>query len=652
MGKRLGLQVKISAVILIPFLVLLLIYSFINIVLVNKEASEQAHEFLLESVNSASLQARDILKESQNYLSRLSSSVSSLYDVDVLGGRATYSNVVYNFASKMPSNITGIACMMNPNTIDQDINFINDRIYSGVEGQFVLYFVNSGSGVKAQPIQKSSLGSEYMNKAYSTKKTSISPVYVFPINGKDTLVFSIAVPILSEDNAMLGLIIADITLDSISKILDTIKPYPESVAVVFDSFGNLVYNVGKNDGLGKPLYDSYPYYADYDMLGNIERSQTISFNTKSAYYGKMAAFVATPVYLADGFNWGLELVVPHDVILSNVRVIKNTMIFSTILIIMVACLLTPFIIKRHVVGVISKLSKDMLDMAGGDLTIESDAKFLNSNDEWGDIARSWDIAMNKFNEVIRVVSTASEYVSNAASEVRQGNLDLSIRTESQVANLEETAASMNEIASTIKESTDNVYQSTNMVSEAKVYLDRAGSIVEDSVLKMDDVYESSSRIMDITKLIENIAFQTNILALNASVEAARAGDQGRGFAVVASEVRNLALNTQDSVKNITDLINDSNEKIKVAADSVKDSKSIFIELASKMDLVAQYMEQINTTAQEQQLGVTQVNTAINQMEGSLQQNAALVEEATAASESLLSEARDLTKAIAYFKIKE
>ncbi len=647
MIKRLGLQVKISAVILIPFLLLLLIYSSINIILVNAEASKQANEFLLESVISASYKAKEILKESQYYLENLSSSVSSLYDANITGGRASYSNVVYNFASKMPSNITGIACLFNKNTVDEDINFINDRVYSGVEGQFVLYLVKTESTIIAQPIQN--LNSEYLNKALSTKKPTVSPVYVFPINGKDTLVFSIAVPVLNKNNSILGLIVADITLDTISRILQTIKPYPESVAVVFDSFGNLVYNVGSQEGLGKNVYDIYPYYSNYDMIDNIKRFQTISFQTRSAHYGKKASFVVTPIPIVDGYNWGLELVVPNDIILSSVEVIKNTMILSTLLIIIITCILTPFIIKKNVVGVISHLSKNMLSMSNGDLTIPAPTQFLNNNDEWGDISRSWDVAMNKFNEVINRVSTASEYVSNAASEVRQGNVDLSLRTENQVANLEETASSMNEIASTIKESTDNVAQSTNMVSDAKVYLDRAGSIVEDSVNKMDDVYEASSRIMDITKLIENIAFQTNILALNASVEAARAGDQGRGFAVVASEVRNLALNTQDSVKNITDLINDSNEKIKLAADSVKDSKSIFAELSAKMDLVSQYMEQINTTAQEQQAGVSQINSAINQMEGSLQQNAALVEEATAASESLLSEARDLTKAISYFK---
>ena len=139
--------------------------------------------------------------------------------------------------------------------------------------------------------------------------------------------------------------------------------------------------------------------------------------------------------------------------------------------------------------------------------------------------------------------------------------------------------------------------------------------------------------------------------MNASVEAARAGEQGRGFAVVASEVRNLAQNTQDSVKNITELITDSNEKIHLAAESVKESQEIFVELSNKMDTVSQLMDQINTSAQEQQSGVEQINMAINNMEASLQHNAALVEQTTATSETLLNEANGLKTAIDYFKLK-
>ncbi len=190
-----------------------------------------------------------------------------------------------------------------------------------------------------------------------------------------------------------------------------------------------------------------------------------------------------------------------------------------------------------------------------------------------------------------------------------------------------------------------------MVSEAKEYLNKAGIIVEDGVNRMNDVHEASTKIMDITKLIENIAFQTNILALNASVEAARAGEQGRGFAVVASEVRNLAQNTQESVKSITSLISDSNEKTNLASQSVKETKEIFGNIFVKMDNASNIMDKINTASQEQQRGIEQVNSAITNMDSSVQKNASLVEEAASSSQSLFDEANKLIKVIEYFKLR-
>ena len=291
-------------------------------------------------------------------------------------------------------------------------------------------------------------------------------------------------------------------------------------------------------------------------------------------------------------------------------------------------------------------------MARGDISARISKRFLSMNDEWGDIARGFELTLSNLNKVVSTVKHSAEQVSTAANKVLAGNNDLSQRTEAQASSLEETAASMNEMASAIKESAEGVSQSTSMVSEAKESLNKAGIIVEDSVNKMNDVYESSNKIMDITKLIENIAFQTNILALNASVEAARAGEQGRGFAVVASEVRNLAQNTQESVKNITSLITDSTDKIHLAAQSVKESKEIFDDIFAKMDSASNIMERINIAAQEQQKGIDQVNTAINNMDAAVQKNAYLVEEATAASESLLNEANELVKSIEYFKLKK
>ena len=177
-----------------------------------------------------------------------------------------------------------------------------------------------------------------------------------------------------------------------------------------------------------------------------------------------------------------------------------------------------------------------------------------------------------------------------------------------------------------------------------------GSVIANTTKMIEDVYESSAKIKDITKVIEGIAFQTNILALNASVEAARAGEQGRGFAVVASEVRNLAQNSQASAKDITLLIEDIYEKINKSAEMARHSQEIFNNIEMKIEETSKIMSDISQTAVEQEAGVDQVNTAVSKMDSITQQNAALVEESTAASKSLLDQANHLKDLMSLFKL--
>ncbi len=189
-----------------------------------------------------------------------------------------------------------------------------------------------------------------------------------------------------------------------------------------------------------------------------------------------------------------------------------------------------------------------------------------------------------------------------------------------------------------------------MMQDSEKSVQEAGSIIEATTNNIELVYEASNKITDIIKIIENIAFQTNILALNAAVEAARAGEQGKGFAVVASEVRNLAQTSQSSVKDITSLIADSNEKIKTATETARQSKEIFIDIENKIEDTSRIMQDISSMAVEQQAGVDQVNVAISQMDQSTQQNASLVEETTASSEALMSQAKELVDLMHFFKV--
>ena len=269
-------------------------------------------------------------------------------------------------------------------------------------------------------------------------------------------------------------------------------------------------------------------------------------------------------------------------------------------------------------------------------------------DEIGVLSKSFVSMRRKLAETITEVNTASNNIVKAAQELSQGNTDLSRRTESQAASLEETASSMEEMASTIKSSTDHAVAGNNMMVASREAVENAGKIIAETTTNIEEVYEASTKIKNITKIIEDIAFQTNILALNAAVEAARAGDQGKGFAVVASEVRNLAQTTQSSVKDITVLVDNTNEKINKATETARQSQDIFIDIQQKIEDTARIMQDISATAMEQQTGVDQVNRAVAEMDTVTQHNASLVQESANTSESLLAQAHVLKDTVSFF----
>jgi methyl-accepting chemotaxis protein len=265
-------------------------------------------------------------------------------------------------------------------------------------------------------------------------------------------------------------------------------------------------------------------------------------------------------------------------------------------------------------------------------------------------------AMKKMIEELRTlvggVAASARAVADASAQIAQGNLDLSQRTEEQASTLEETASSMEELSSTVVHTADNARQASQLAVGASDVARKGGQAVNQVVLTMTGISESSRRIGDITGVIDGIAFQTNILALNAAVEAARAGDQGRGFAVVAAEVRSLAQRSAAAAKEIKGLIGDSMEKVEAGTRQVDEAGKTMEEIVAAVKKVSDLVAEIAAASQEQSAGIGQVNTAVAQLEHVMQQNASLAEEATAATESLKSQADRMLQMVARFNIGE
>ncbi len=296
---------------------------------------------------------------------------------------------------------------------------------------------------------------------------------------------------------------------------------------------------------------------------------------------------------------------------------------------------------------LGKLSQLLSAIAEGDLTTRMQGDYQGVFARMRDDANS---TVSQLTQIVGQIQASASSITLAAGEIASGNSDLSRRTEQQAANLEETAASMEELTSTVRQNAEHARQANQLAIGAQGVASQGGSVVSQVVTTMSAIEASSKKIAEIISVIDGIAFQTNILALNAAVEAARAGEQGRGFAVVASEVRTLAQRSAAAAKEIKGLIDDSVGKVAEGSSLVHQAGSTMGEIVASVQRVTDIMAEISAASQEQSAGIEQVNQTVVQMDETTQQNAALVEEATAAARAMEDQAAQLADAVAIFRL--
>ena len=348
---------------------------------------------------------------------------------------------------------------------------------------------------------------------------------------------------------------------------------------------------------------------------------------------------------------GVKKLIDRDI--TSMKTMQDSMGTTSLV---VYALILGSVISGSVLFLARPIKKNLDNISGwvdttatGDLTKGVD---IHTNDEISDMASSFKAMVGKVKSIITQTKESSGQVSVAADQIAEANQNFSQRITEQAASIEETSATMEEMSASIKQTAENAREANKLAQNTKGIAESGSTVMGDTITAMDEINKSSSKIANISNVIEEIAFQTNLLALNAAVEAARAGEHGKGFAVVASEIRNLAQRASQSAKEITGLIEDSSEKTGRGVQLAQELSKKLDDIGISVKKVADLMDEVAAAAGEQASGINQVNSAITQIDQATQQNASLVEETSASAEELAAQAKELLNLISFFKVDE
>jgi len=477
----------------------------------------------------------------------------------------------------------------------------------------------------------------WYKETLAAAKPIVTKPYADATTGKPFVSF--AAPIV-RSGAIDGVVSAVVSLDGVRDVVTAVHPTPESLGFVVDNDGNVLAHPDAKY-IRKPASELSQALTPEVVasLGNESKPLEVELS------GRTKLLQAKPIR---GTSWKLVVALDKAEATAALNGVLKTSILAIVLLAGAAAALSG-VFTAQAFRRLSEVRDAMNEIGagGGDLTRRLPSV---GRDEVTQIATSFNTFVEKVGGTLSRIRSGSESVKVATKEIEAGNQDLSRRTEMAASNLEQTAASLSELTASVRRSAEATVQVTRLASSASEAATRGGEVVSGVVTTMEDIARSSSKIGEIIGVIDGIAFQTNILALNAAVEAARAGEHGKGFAVVASEVRSLAHRSATAAKEIKTLIEASEVGVRSGAERVQAAGDVMTEIVDGVRQVSSIISEISTAMSEQSTGLGQINQAVEEMEQATQQNAALVEQAAAASSLLDEQASNLAEAVAEFKL--
>lgn len=473
-------------------------------------------------------------------------------------------------------------------------------------------------------------------QAASSGQTIVTEPYQDDATG--SLVVTFASPIV-QGGTLIGVVAGDIAMDAVINNILSINPAEKSYGMLINRSGTIIAHPDASMTL-KPITTIAPHFEmSRLLLGKSNKEVEIS--------GRDTMVQSKSV---EGTDWQVLVIMDEEVMNAGSNLMLKLSLLSLVLLSCVSAIIISLIMARAL-GRLAQIRDSMHAISSGDADLTQRLP-AEGSDEVSQISTAFNHFVDNLSGMMRQIRDTSLSVHTASNEIAVGNRDLSARTESAAASLQQTASSLEEITATVAQSADSARQAGTIAESASGAAEHGGEVVNKVLGTMGDIEKASDKISDIISVIDGIAFQTNILALNAAVEAARAGEQGRGFSVVASEVRSLAQRCSLAAKEIKELIETTVDSVLSGSCQVKEANEAMSNIINNVANVTHIMKEIQDATAVQMMGINEINQAVHQLDGLVQQNAAMVEESASAASALQGQAQDMTDIIGRFRIEK